>query len=138
VIAGGQGFVALAEHDGAPIAGAVFLGWNGCLIYKYGASDPGSWELRPNNLLFWKAMEWGCEQGYQVLDFGKTDLENQGLRDFKSRWGATEVPLAYASVSDSAPQPRNGRAMGLLSRVITSTPPITARLVGELLYGHFA
>jgi CelD/BcsL family acetyltransferase involved in cellulose biosynthesis len=137
LIAEHHGFVALAEHRGALIAGAVFLGSNHHLIYKYGASDPRSWELRPNNLLFWKAMEWGCKEGYEVLDFGKTDLENRGLRDFKSRWGASEVPLAYTFVSDRGPEQGNGRAIRVMTRVIRSTPTITGRVVGELLYGHF-
>jgi CelD/BcsL family acetyltransferase involved in cellulose biosynthesis len=138
LIAQGQGFVALAEHGGAPVAGAVFLGGHGCLIYKYGASDPASWDLRPNNLLFWKAMEWACGDGYRVLDFGKTELGNSGLRDFKSRWGAEEVPLSFAAVSDRPTEPGDGRAHRMLARVLKSTPPVTGRIVGELLYGHFA
>src|ERR1051326_2557199 len=52
----GLGFVLLAEHAGACIAGAVFLGWNGTLLYKYSASDSRHWQLRPNNLVLWTAI----------------------------------------------------------------------------------
>lgn len=138
LIAGGKGFIALAEHRGVPIAGAVFLGWNRHLIYKYGASDPTAWRLRPNNLLFWKVMEWACADGYAVLDFGKTELSNRGLRDFKTRWGASELPLMYAVISDRPPQPRGKLMSTLLARIIRASPPLTGRLIGELLYRHVA
>lgn len=134
-----HGFVALAEHAGEPVAGAVFLGWNGCLIYKYGASDDRSWDVRPNNLLFWKVMERACEQGYRVLDFGKTDLYNHGLREFKRRWGATEVPLQYSKIDDGpVRQADRGRASMVMASVISHSPPVIGRLAGELLYRHFA
>lgn len=138
VISAGHGFVAVADHGGVPVAGAVFLGANRCLVYKYGASDPASWDLRPNNLLFWKAIEWACSEGYHVLDFGKTDLDNHGLKEFKRRWGATEVPLSYTAICERAPEPRDGVTSGLLARIIRATPPVTGRMVGELLYRHFA
>ena len=134
----GRGLIALAEHGGAAIAGAVFLGWNRHLIYKYGASDPGAWQLRPNNLLFWRVMEWACAEGYAVLDFGKTELSNRGLRDFKARWGAIEVPLTYSVISDAAPRQRGKLINTLMARVLRATPPVTARVAGELLYRHVA
>src|SRR5438067_6027003 len=48
------GFILSAHVDDVPIAAAVFLNWNGVLIYKYGASDHRFWNYRPNNLLFWE------------------------------------------------------------------------------------
>ena len=103
LIKSGLGFVVLAYKDSTPIAGALFLAWNGTLIYKYSASDPLYWRYRPNNLVLWTAIRWGCEHGYHLMDFGKTDLANQGLRDFKSGWGATETPLIYSYIGGMLP-----------------------------------
>lgn len=139
LIADGHGMVAIAEQDGAPIAGAVFLGWNRHLIYKYGASDPHSWSLRPNHLLFWKVMERACQEGYDVLDFGKTDAENHGLREFKRRWGAEEVPLTYATATERSSGTQQGRLpTRAVGTMIRRTPLAVGRAMGELLYAHFA
>ena len=87
-------------------------------------------------------MQWGGTHGFRCLDFGRTDLDNRGLRDFKSRWGATEMPLIYSHLSDAPPRPARHLAMQALSRVIRSSPPIICRGLGELLYrraaGRFA
>ena len=73
IIAPGWGFLLLACKDDVPISGAIFLSWNGVLMDKYTAADQAYLSLRPNNLLVWTAMRWGCEHGYQTFDFGKTE-----------------------------------------------------------------
>jgi CelD/BcsL family acetyltransferase involved in cellulose biosynthesis len=138
LIAQGYGTVAIAEHDGEAIAGAVFLGWNGHLIYKYGASNPDWWSLRPNHLLFWKVIERACEEGYEVLDFGKTEPENHGLREFKRRWGAEEVPLAYATATERSSGTQGRVPTRAVGTMIRRTPLAVGRAMGELLYEHFA
>jgi CelD/BcsL family acetyltransferase involved in cellulose biosynthesis len=132
------GFVAVAHRAEFPIAAAVFMTWQGVMIYKYGASDPGFWEHRPNNLLFWQAIRWGCEHGLRMLDWGRTDLHNTGLREFKSGWGAHEEPLAYSVIAERPPVPapaRIGRAMGT---VIRRSPTWVCRAIGEALYRYAA
>jgi CelD/BcsL family acetyltransferase involved in cellulose biosynthesis len=139
------GFIVLVYLERQPVAGALYLSWNRNLIYKFGASDPRYWELRPNNLVMWTAIEWACEQGYRTLDFGRTDLDNQGLRDFKSRWGAAELPLTYsylgaAAHPSAAVAARRARlrklALDAAGRVIRTSPPIVCRASGALLYGR--
>jgi len=138
VIEPGLGFVVLAYQQDVPVAAALFLAWNGNLIYKYGASDHRYWALRPNNLVMWTAIDWGCRNGYRQLDFGRTELHDQGLRDFKSRWGATEVPLAYSYVADRAPRPLPQLARSTMAALIQIAPASVCRGLGELLYGRMA
>jgi CelD/BcsL family acetyltransferase involved in cellulose biosynthesis len=137
VIEPGNGFAILASSGREPIAGAIFLAWNGQLIYKYSASDSAYWKLRPTKLVLWSAIAWGCRHGYRLIDFGKTDVENSGLRDFKSSWGSTEVPLTYSYLGAS-PAPAGGFAARTAAWLIRSSPPIVCRMIGELLYPHFA
>ena len=63
----GLGFLLLAYHEHVPVAGAVFLEWNGRIVYKYGASDQKHWALRPNNLLFWECIRLGASAGARTL-----------------------------------------------------------------------
>jgi lipid II:glycine glycyltransferase (peptidoglycan interpeptide bridge formation enzyme) len=132
----GLGSVLIAEADGTAVAAAVFLAYGENVIYKYGASDAGSWTLRPNHALFWEAIRTSCDAGYRWFDFGRTDLEDASLRRFKGWWGSEEIPLSYATLADRAPGPkRNGRA---LAPVIRRSPRWVGRALGELLYKHAA
>lgn len=132
------GHVLLAYRSGQPIAGAVLLTWNGQLILKYSASDPSQLRFRPNNLVVWAAIDWGCRNGCRQMDFGKTDLDDTGLRAFKLGWASTEVPLSYCFVGTEPPKPRTGLARRTASRMIRVSPPVVARGVGELFYRHLA
>lgn len=133
----GYGFVALAWFQGEPIAGAVFLAWNRTLIYKFGASDKRHLSLRANNLVMWAGIEWGCKMGYASLDLGKTDLDNQGLRTYKNRWTATELPLEYSYRGQVRSAGQHSKLQGVMGKVIRWSPPLVCRALGELLYAHF-
>jgi CelD/BcsL family acetyltransferase involved in cellulose biosynthesis len=134
----GLGFVLLAYSDETPVAGAVFLTWKRTVTYKYGASDPRYLNLRPNNILFWRAIEWACRGGYQRFDFGRTDLDNEGLRRFKSGWGTLEEPLTYSVLADAPPKRSVKRAAPVMGSLIRHSPPWVCRAVGTALYRYAA
>jgi CelD/BcsL family acetyltransferase involved in cellulose biosynthesis len=134
----GLGFVGLVHDDGRPVAAGVFLTFKGTVTYKYGASDPRSLAKRPNNLLFADVIRWSCEDGFHSLDFGRTDLENEGLRSFKRAWGAEEIELSYTYLSERAPAERKTVPERIMARTIRRSPPFVSRLIGEALYRHAA
>lgn len=133
----GLGFVATVRDEGAPIAAGVFLSYNGTLTYKYGASNPRALAKRPNNLLHAEAIRWGCEQGMEIYDLGRTDLDNDGLRTFKSNWGAEELPLSYTYLRMPVPDGEEGRLDRVSAALIRRSPVAVGRLAGELLYRHY-
>jgi CelD/BcsL family acetyltransferase involved in cellulose biosynthesis len=130
------GFVLTARWQGQPIAAAIFLTYNGTLIYKYGASDRRFLAKRPNNLLFAEAIRWGSANGMRVLDFGRTDPDNEGLRSFKQSWGADERSLVYTRLTSKPHEIRRDRAKRPLSYLIRHSPPLVGRLLGAALYKH--
>jgi CelD/BcsL family acetyltransferase involved in cellulose biosynthesis len=132
----GLGFVLLAYSNNVAVAGAVFLAWNGTLSYKFGASNPDFWHLRANNLTMWTAIEWGSTNGYEQFDFGRTDLDNDGLRSFKNSWGAVESPLTYTWIADAPVSVRSNAIQAPIARVIQNSPPWVCRIVGEALYKY--
>lgn len=85
----------LAEYQGIVIAGMILLATGSTIRYAYGASDEQHLNLAPNNLLMWTAIKIGCVQGYQTFDMGRTAHDNEGLMEFKRRWGAIQEPLPY-------------------------------------------
>jgi len=136
IIKAGMGFVLLATKDNEFIAGMIYLAWGRTLIAKYAASREDRFNLRPNNLLFWEGIRWGCKNGYDVFDMGRTEVENAGLRNFKSRWGAVEKPLYYSTISSKQHKHSNGRLEHILHSVIQHSPLWVCRILGELLYKH--
>ncbi len=133
----GLGFVLLAYREEKCLAGAVFLTSNKTLTYKFGASGSEGLDLRPNNLLFWSAIRWGCENGYTIFDFGRTDLENSGLRRFKKGWGANEKQLVYTRLANQRIGTSPKKLSHIMESVIQNSPAWVCRTTGELLYRHF-
>jgi len=136
LVSRGHGFVAVATLAGRPAASAVFLDASHTLTYKFGASDPDLLGVRPNHAIFWSAIEWACLAGRRTFDLGRTDTENAGLRAFKASWGAAERPLVYTGLGQVHATARV-RAR-LLRPVITHSPLVVCRALGEALYKRAA
>jgi hypothetical protein len=148
LISQGLGFILLAHartsepapagQDSQLLAGALFLHFNQTLIYKYSASDPAYWGLRPNNLILWRAIRWGCEHDYRVFDGGRTDPDNTGLREFKLGWGSEEQLLHYSTLADRSPKAAAAQTNNrFLTSLIQRSPAWVCRAIGELFYQHF-
>jgi CelD/BcsL family acetyltransferase involved in cellulose biosynthesis len=134
----GLGVCLLAQSDHGPIAGAVFLAWKDTVVYKYSASDHRFLRLRPNFVLLWEAIRWSSSNGYAALDLGRTDLDNRGLRHFKSSWGAREEPVVYSTLGESDGSDLSTRGAQLLNPIIRRSPPIVCRAIGEFFYRYAA
>lgn len=132
----GLAFILVAYAGERAAAAAVFLTWNQTVIYKYSASDPELWHTRPNNLVLWNAIRWGCENGYRLFDFGRTEADNEGLRTFKRGWGTTESDLVYSALGGTQVEPAGAGAMSFVRPVIQHMPDWFCRLVGELAYRY--
>ena len=133
----GLGFALIAEYEATPVAGAIFLTWNGTTVYKYSASDSAHWRLNPNNLLLSEAIRTSCLAGSRRFDFGRSDVEAEGLRRFKRSWGAEEFPLTYSTFGAS-PGDGAGEEGKALAPILRRTPVWVTRAVGELLYRYAA
>ena len=133
------GWVALARWQRMTIAAAVFLSYNGTVVYKYGASDRRHLDKRPNNLLFAEAIQRASGDGAHTLDFGRTDPGNEGLAAFKRGWGAEERELAYVRIPGRA-SGEGAQGEGVPAPVrsfIGHSPPLVGRLIGVALYRHY-
>ena len=127
------GHILLADAGGRrAIAGALFLTGTGTTIYKFGASDVDTLPLRPNHLIFWTAIQDACARGDSCFDFGRTDLDNPGLRGFKAGWGGIERPLRYSTLAADS----GGLAIRALSLAIRRGPDWVCRGAGEALYRY--
>jgi CelD/BcsL family acetyltransferase involved in cellulose biosynthesis len=137
IIEPGLGFILLADAGGRQaVAGALFLASGGIMTYKFGASDVDSWPRRPNHLIFWTAIQEACARGDRRFDFGRTDLSNQGLRAFKSGWGAEERPLRYSKLLPRQLDEVEALPARALSGAIRRSPTWVCRGVGAAFYRY--
>jgi hypothetical protein len=128
----------LAFTSGENPAAAITL-WKGprSWIYAFGASDPAQLEHRPNHVLIWTAMKDAASAGCS-FDLGRAAPEQQGLVEFKRRWGGQALPLAY----DYWPEPgglnvarRDRGSIATMAALWSRLPASVARL-GSGLYRY--
>jgi hypothetical protein len=138
IISRDHGQVALADYQGKTIAGAVYLHFGNEAIYKFGASDCRFLHLRPNDLLMWETIQWYCRNGYTRFCFGRTDPDNEGLRQFKNGWGAEEKVIRYFKYDVNRKEFKTEKpSNAAISTMIFRRMPIFfSRLVGRALYRH--
>ncbi len=129
----GDGFIAMAIFQGKPISAAIFLKHKETLVYKYSASNRDALQVQPNNILMWSVIKHAAENGYKYLDYGISEISNEGLRRFKLRWGSVEHEISYTYLSGPVSHGKTGRN-GVLTKVIHKSPPVVCRIIGELLY----
>lgn len=134
----GLGFTLTAEVSGEPVCSAVFLAWNRHLVYKFSASSRDLGDVGASQAVIREAIRWGCERGYESLDFGRTDIGSEGLRAFKLSWGSTEHDLSYTVFADRAPRTGSGRAHEALGHVLRRSPESLTRAIGNAAYRYTA
>jgi len=140
ILAQNRGWVVLARHSGVPVAGAVFFHAAATVLYKFGGSDENFQHLRGNNLVMWSAIKRYAGEGFAAFDFGRTALDNEGLRRFKLGWGTTEYPIDYVHYELRSARWISARAESAdwRNRVFRQLPTPVARLIGRVLYRHVA
>lgn len=134
----GHGMVVLARLGAIPVAGAVFFWSGGNAIYKFGASDPLHWPLRPNQRVMWAAIEHLVRIGCRSLHFGRTAKGDEGLARFKRSWGSVSFPLAYDRYrpEQAAWLPPTTPRTESHPLILGHLPLLLNRLAGRLIYPH--
>ena len=109
-----------------------------CSLLAFGL---GAWQavvrLGGTALLFWIALQDAKHQQAAKFDFGRSELTNPGLIDFKEKWGAVSLPLNYFRLPAEPQSHRHSDlsvrvAKGLFSRMPSSLLAAT----GKLIYRH--
>ncbi len=138
IIAKQQGIVVLASYNNNYIAGAVFLHFGNTAIYKFGASDMKYQNLRANNLVMWEAIKWYSNKKYKNIFLGRTELENQGLRQFKLGMGAQEYPIKYYryNIKTGSFTKEPEKISLFQAKVFAKMPVFMLKIIGTLYYRH--
>jgi len=136
---GEQAAIRVAYKGGIPVAAIFTLTHKKTMVYKYGCSDGAFNAMGGTPYLFWQAMREAKNQGLEEFDFGRSEIENEGLVNFKDHWGSTRTNLRYYrypfSVSSNAPRGK-GWKMKIAEQVCGRLPDSALALAGKMLYRH--
>jgi CelD/BcsL family acetyltransferase involved in cellulose biosynthesis len=134
--------IRLALKGEQPIAAIVTIRYKDTLTYKYGCSDSRFNNLGCMHLLLWNAIQEAKSSGLQLLDFGRSDADQQGLIAFKNRWGATQSVLTYSRYGVSEGSTHlfdlyNSKWKSrVVKRVLKHVSPAILPMIGQILYQH--
>lgn len=81
-----------------PVASSVVVGFKGLLGNPWASSLRKYTALSPNMLLYSCMLQFGCEHGYHVFDFGRSS-PTEGTYKFKQQWGALPARLYWYYIS---------------------------------------
>jgi hypothetical protein len=127
------------------VSGFLFLKWGKTVSHIFTGWRREDQGLRPNDFLHWHALREACALGMRWYDFGNVRVGDQGLAQFKSKWGA-EVKIIYryayptasvvscettAVAHQAAHQSRRSRVRGLVSPIFQHLPLKAVGLMGD-------
>jgi CelD/BcsL family acetyltransferase involved in cellulose biosynthesis len=139
-----HGFLMLAIHEDKIVAGDFFLEWKDTLYYKFNASLHDDLSHRPNDLLIWHGIQEAKKRGLTYLDFGLSDIDQEGLIRYKRKFGAEEKTISFLHHSPNGGPTRAQKEMKELLGKLTArftdhmVPDRITEKAGEDLYRLFS
>ena len=126
-----------------PIGSAFILDSNHAIYDKMGVSHLDYLEYRPNNLLLWEVMKYGCARDKVYLDLGLSPADNKGLIKFKDTLGGEKTPINYyrylPSNYDTERESKQKKLLSDLTELISNSKisPDIVKQYSSLLYRFF-
>jgi CelD/BcsL family acetyltransferase involved in cellulose biosynthesis len=137
----GEAELLLLDLDGRLAAGAFVFRNGGRESYQWGAYELDLGSASPLALLLDEAMRRALRAGRTIFDLGLTARSHEGLRFFKSRWGAVERPLPWyylLSPGERVPTLSYDRSFALARYAVAALPVALARALPPRLIRELA
>jgi len=126
----------LVRKGNETIGGGLCLLFKDTLLMPWASSNREYFSLCPNHLLYWEAIQWGCENGFRKFDFGRSSPGSGSYR-FKKQWGAIEEPLHWQCLNRNGRRGATVRADDIRYRWLVKTwknlPLVMTNSIGPLL-----
>lgn len=132
------GIVVLARHHDKCIAGNIYFHLGKKAYYKYGASDRRYQQYRAANLVMWEGIKHYAQNSYESLCFGRTDLDDKGLMQYKNGWGAECRMIKYYKYDllTEGFIDENFAVNQNMKKIFKRLPIPLLKMTGSLLYRH--
>lgn len=131
--------IRMLYHSGRPAAGILTLRFRDTVTYKYGFSDQNYHRFGSMQLLMWKAIEAAKNEGFLKFDMGRSEWSNEGLVNFKDRFGCERSSIVYRRFPARKAQPESGsRRLRFARQILGLAPSWVLTAAGNVLYRHMA
>jgi FemAB-related protein (PEP-CTERM system-associated) len=87
-------FIALVRHKTFVVAAGLVLAFKRTLYVPSASAYRSCLSLCPNHALYWEVIKFGCENSYQVFDFGRSSWGSGTFR-FKKQWSPNPIQLVW-------------------------------------------
>jgi len=133
-----MGIIILAKHKNKSVAGNIYFHVGKKAYFKYGASDRKYQQYRASNLVMWEAIQHYHSNSYASLCFGRTDIEDRGLLQYKNGWGTESSIIRYHKYDTLQGHFLNSKSTNkhTMSKVCKCLPLGVLHLIGSLCYRH--
>jgi serine/alanine adding enzyme len=127
--------VFLVRHQQTTVAGGIAYRHRDGIEVPWASSLAAYRALCPNNLLYWRLIEWAIRNDVRRFDFGRS-TPNEGTFHFKRQWGAAADPLVWEYVLNGRDvpdqSPRNPKFAGAIA-VWKQLPVSLANRIGPMI-----
>jgi CelD/BcsL family acetyltransferase involved in cellulose biosynthesis len=123
------------------LAGSILLMFGQTVFYAFNGRRSDDLSLRPNDAIQWQAIHDAGREGFRRYDFGAVLAENNGLADFKAKWGAEPAwvdKYLYPAPPVVAQEgtPGGGGARRLANRVWRRLPLGATAHLGDWVFSY--
>jgi lipid II:glycine glycyltransferase (peptidoglycan interpeptide bridge formation enzyme) len=124
-----------AMYDGKIISSVFNLMYKNTYSYEYGATDKAFIHLNPSHYLLDYSIKEASRLNFCFFDFGRTELTNTGLMDFKKRWGTQKLNLRYYYSGAESKYFKDKKGIkDLIPKIIHLLPEPIYTAAGNLVY----
>jgi hypothetical protein len=128
------------RFKGRLAAGLLIFKFKDRFSCEYLGADERFKYMKINYFVFWEAIKAAYAEGYKIFDLGRTGISNQGLMDFKGRWGTTVIDLPQffypATVCERLNSKEESFPYKIIRTINRNAPEPVFRMVGKFLYKH--
>lgn len=131
--------VFVVYHQDQPVACSLTVGFKDILENPWASALRQYSKLSPNMLLYWRMLEYACENGYKRFDFGRSSPD-EGTYKFKAQWGAKPETLHWVCVwlrgePDNADLSEK-TTFGFAARCWQKLPVAVTKVMGPMIRKH--
>ncbi|GIU70310.1 MAG: hypothetical protein KatS3mg002_1546 [Candidatus Woesearchaeota archaeon] len=138
ILSQSKGTMFFASLNGKPIASLMFFTFGEKVLYKFGASLNQNLPKGANHLLMWEAIKKYSLLGFKEFDFGRTEINHEGLRRYKLGFGADER-LIFTTRYDIRTKsfiPPETKTTGIHNKIFERLPLTVLKIIGNALYKY--
>ena len=130
----------MAKKDGELIAAVINFRFKDRVSGELEVWNREFRKLNPVHFLIWESIKRAHDDGYKIIDFGRTAFSNNNLSDFKKRWGTETLDLIdlcyFRNGKGDASVTPNSRKEQMVRTLSKFTPTIMQPLLGKICYRH--